>query len=70
MVRLKATVAKTASPSDPPICRAVLRTPEARPACAWPTSEVAAAAKGLKSMPRAKAIKTAGGKTVVQYDPS
>ena len=31
-VRLKATVAKTASPKEPPIWRAVLRTPEASPA--------------------------------------
>ena len=63
-----ATVARTASPMDPPTWREVLRTPEANPASCWATPAVAAWASGVNSRPRARATAVPGPNTASQYE--
>src|SRR5580693_4168456 len=66
--RSVAIVASTARPREPPICREVLRTPEASPASVKATPAVAAAASGVNSRPRASAIRQPGPNTCAQYE--
>src|SRR5580704_14347475 len=66
--RSVAIVASTARPREPPICREVLRTPEASPASVKATPAVAAAASGVNSKPRASAMRQPRPNTCVQYE--
>ena len=59
-----AMVASTASPTDPPICRAVLSTPDANPASVKATPLVAAEARGVKSRPSAREMMQPGPEDV------
>ena len=62
-LRDAARLARTASPSAPPIMNAVLTTPDARPDSSGATSLIAASRTGLNAMPAPKPSRIMLGST-------
>ena len=69
-VRQSARLASTARPSAPPIMKAVLTTPEARPDSSGSTSLIAARSTGLNAMPAPKPSRIMLGSTSIANAPS
>ncbi len=69
-VRVAATVDMTARPSEPPIVREVLTSPETRPASSAAAPEVARDASGVAARPAPSIISTPGSMMEVTYPPS
>lgn len=65
-----AMLASTARPSAPPIMKAVLTTPEARPDSLGLTSLIAASSSGLKAMPAPRPSSSMPGSTSIAKRPS
>ena len=69
-MREAARLASTARPSAPPIMKAVLTTPEARPAWLGSTSFMAASSTGLNARPAPRPSSTMLGSTLARKVPS
>ena len=69
-VRVAAIVDMTARPSEPPIVREVLTSPETRPASSAAAPEVARKASGVAARPAPSIISTPGNMIEVTYPPS
>ena len=69
-MRAAARLARTASPSAPPIMNEVLTTPEARPDSLGATSLIAASSTGLKAMPAPRPSRIMPGSTWTTKVPS
>src|SRR4051794_1351786 len=64
-VRATAMVARIASPSEPPICRAVLTRPDASPASCGALPAIAAMVTGTNARPTPSAVMISAGKTSI-----